>query len=234
MTEAPPLIVAIQYVGVVAFAVSAALLGAQKRMNVVGVVVMGAIVSVAGGSLRDILLGVLPVFWVMDPTFVVVGVIAALAVIPLSRRGAMSVIRQYRLVSVADAAGLAAFVMVGTSTALVAGAGEFAAVLVGTIAGIGGGIIRDLLADEVPAVLRDGRLYASAAVVGAALYVMLLRLDAPEALAVWLPILVVFGVRMSSIVFGLRVPTVDLEGDRDSDDSTRGVRRFGEQDEPKR
>ena len=74
--ESSPLLSAVEYVGVIAFAVSAAVLAAHKGMDIVGVVVLGVIVSLAGGSLRDVVLGVLPVFWVTDPTFAMVGALA--------------------------------------------------------------------------------------------------------------------------------------------------------------
>jgi uncharacterized membrane protein YeiH len=77
----------------------------------------------------------------------------------------------------------------------------------------GGGMIRDTLLDEIPAVLGSGRLYATAAFVGAILYVLLIRSDVSEAVALWLPILVIFGIRMFAIVSGWRIPTVDLGDD---------------------
>ena len=209
--EVGPFLDMASYVGVIAFALSAALVGAHKRMNVMGVVVMGAIVAVSGPAIRDVLLGITPVSWVIEPSYVFVAILAALAVVPLSRIGVMSVLRQFRLVSLADAAGQAVFVVIGASTALAAGADEFAAILVGTVTGIAGGIIRDLLAGEVPDILVRG-LHATAAVVGAALFVFLdVNALVPKDQAVGLAAMVGFGIRLIGIVLKLGMPTVVLK-----------------------
>jgi uncharacterized membrane protein YeiH len=211
----------LQYAGTVAFAISGALLAVRKRMDIVGVVVLGVIVAVGGGTLRDLLLGDLPVFWVDDPTFVVVGAATALATIPLSKRGAIKMMQRYDLVALTDAAGLALFAVTGTGIALDAGANWLAAALVGVIAGVGGGIIRDVLANQVPDVLASGEFYATAALAGTLLYALLLELDVDPQVAVWLPILVIFTVRASSVLRGWGVPRVGI-GDADTDSSGRG------------
>ena len=217
--DSSSVLVAIEYVGIVAFAVSAAVLAAHKGMDIVGIVVLAVIVSLAGGSLRDIVLGALPVFWVTDPTFALVGALAALAAIPLSRLGALSVMQRYNLVRLADAAGLAVFTVVGTATAIAFGANEVAAIIVGIIAGLGGGMIRDTLLDQIPAVLGSGRLYASAAISGAVMYVLLLRLGVDDFWTLWISVGVALGIRAFAIVSGWRIPTVDLGDGHGSHDS---------------
>jgi uncharacterized membrane protein YeiH len=199
-----------EYAGTVAFAISGALVAGQKRMDVAGVVVLGAIVAVGGGTTRDLLLGQVPVFWVNDPTFVVVGVLAALATIPLAKTGTLRTMQKYNLVDVSDAAGLSLFVITGTNVALAAGAADLPAAIVGVISGVGGGIIRDVLANEVPGVLRSGHLYATAAFAGSVLYVLLLEAAVAPLVAVWAPILTIFGLRMLSLRYGWGVPKIDL------------------------
>lgn len=199
----------LEYAGTVAFAVSGALLAARKRMDLVGVVVLGCIVAVGGGTTRDLLLQE-PVFWVTSPTFVVVAAVVAVMTLPLHRQGIIQWGERYNLISVSDAAGMALFVITGTNVALQAQASPVAAALVGVIAGVGGGIIRDVLAMQIPDVLRNGQFYASAAFIGAVLYVLLLQLPVSPVAVFWLPILIIFTIRMASLGRGWGVPTMSL------------------------
>jgi len=205
-----PFVLVLEYLGVVAFAISGALLAEHKRMDLVGVVVFATVVSVGGGTIRDILLGQLPVFWIDDPIFIVVGAMTALITLPLAKSGTIDLLRRFRIISLADAAGLAAFTVLGTSRALEVGASGLAAISVGMASGIGGGVVRDVLASRVPEALSDGRLYATAALMGALTYVVLLELGLSEFVTVWAAIAVIIGIRVLSIGFGVRVPTVTI------------------------
>jgi uncharacterized membrane protein YeiH len=98
----------------------------------------------------------------------------------------------------------------GTSMALDVGASGLAAISVGVASGIGGGVVRDVLASRVPEALSDGRLYATAALMGALTYVVLLELGLSQFATVWAAIAVIFGIRLLSIGFGVRVPTVTI------------------------
>lgn len=207
-----------EYAGTIAFAISGALVAGRKHMDVVGVIVLGTIVAVGGGTARDLLLGNFPVFWVDNPTFVVVGALVALATIPLFKTGTIAVMQHYNLVQISDAAGMALFVVTGTNVALAAGADSLAAAVVGVIAGVGGGIIRDLMANKIPDVLTNGQFYASAAFLGAVLYVLLLQTSLSPFVSIWIPIITIFGIRLLSIIFGWGVPKFKI--DKDTDPST--------------
>lgn len=198
-----------EYGGTVAFGMSGALVALNRRLDLVGVIVLGIIVSVGGGTIRDLLVGDSPVFWVSSPIFVIVGAAAAIATIPLGRIGAIDALNRYRIVLVLDAAGLALFVVVGTNVALDNGAHPVAAAIVGVISGIGGGILRDVLAGLSPAVLTNGELYATVAFGGAALYVVLLELDASPLAVFWIPVVTIFAARVWAIVTGVKVPRFD-------------------------
>jgi uncharacterized membrane protein YeiH len=199
-----------EYAGTIAFAISGALVAGRKHMDIVGVVVLGTIVAVGGGTTRDLLLGEVPVFWINNPTFVIVGALTALATIPLFKTGTLAVMQRYNLIQLSDAAGVALFVVTGTNVALAAGADNLAAAIVGVIAGVGGGILRDLMANEVPDILTNGQFYASAAFAGAILYVLLLQLPVSPLVVVWIPIAVIFGIRSLSIIFGWGVPVFEI------------------------
>jgi uncharacterized membrane protein YeiH len=205
----------LEYAGTIAFAISGAMLAGRKRMDVAGVVALACIVGVGGGTIRDLLLGETPVFWVESPAFVLVAAITALLTIPLHRYGAIQWGERYHVVRLSDAAGMALFVIVSASVAIDVGASPLSAAIVGVIGGIGGGIIRDVLANEIPEVLRNGEFYATAAFLGALLYVGLLELDVEPVAVFWIPILVIFGIRVLSLYRGWGMPTVSLDGDGD-------------------
>lgn len=196
----------VQYAGTIAFAISAALLAGRRKMNFVGVVVFGTIVAVGGGTIRDILLGILPVSWVADPLPLLVAAVAAAATIPLFRTGTLNAMQRYNLVRVSDAAGLALFTVLGTNIALDAGAGAASAVVVGAISGIGGGILRDTIGERIPQVLASGHFYASAAVTGSALNVALLETSLRLSIASAISVLYIFSVRLLSVRFGWGMP----------------------------
>ena len=198
----------LEYIGTIAFGISGALVAGRKRMDFVGVLILGSIVAVGGGTMRDLFLE-LPLFWMDDPEFVLVGAVAAALTIPLFQIGAVQALQSYRLVDSFDAAGMALFVITGTNVALSAGANDFSAAIIGTISGVGGGMIRDVLANQIPGVLKSGHLYASAAFAGALMYVLILSLSVSPAIALWLPALTIFGLRMLSLHYGWGIPKFD-------------------------
>jgi uncharacterized membrane protein YeiH len=157
--------------GIVVFAVTGALVASRKQMDVVGFALLAIVTGVGGGTLRDLLLGAAPVFWVREPTPVLVcaGVACVtffVAHIPQSR---------FRLVLWLDAVGLAVFTVTGAETALRAGVSAPVACAMGVITATFGGIIRDVLGGESPIILRN-EIYVTAALLGAFVLVILQRL----------------------------------------------------------
>jgi uncharacterized membrane protein YeiH len=202
----------IQVIGTVAFAISGALVASRQKMDWFGAIVLGVIVAVGGGTLRDLLLGATPVFWVQSPWYIVVAAGTALAIIPLARLPGIS--EHYGFVLVADAAGLAVFAVLGTNTALQNIGGDdlgnaFVAVVLGVVTGVFGGILRDILANQVPAIL-VGDIYALAALIGASVYVVLLRTPLDPLLQLWIPILIIFGLRLLAIWRNWSLPQYKL------------------------
>jgi len=204
----------LEYLGTIAFAISGALVAGRKRMDISGVVVLGAIVAVGGGTIRDVLLD-REVFWVVDPAFLAVGVITALLSIPVFHIASVRLKRVYWLVQAFDAFGMALFVVAGTNIAIDAGANQVAAAAIGVISGIGGGIIRDVLATEIPTVMVGGRLYLTAALAGAIVYLGLLQFEIAAVYVLWIPIIVILTLRYVSLRFGIGLPTFAIERDDD-------------------
>ena len=199
--------IVLEYVGTVAFAVSGAVAASRRRMDLVGAVVLASLVAVGGGTMRDLLLR-LPVFWIENPTLILVAVATALVIAPFARRRDIGALARHRIVEYSDATGLAIFVVIGTGIALEVGANPVAAMIVGVANGVGGGILRDLFAAQVPEVFWNGHLYATAALGGAFTYWALWAAGLAPELVFWIPLLVIVALRVLSLTRGWGVPSV--------------------------
>ncbi|SFU69562.1 trimeric intracellular cation channel family protein [Halomonas korlensis] len=189
--------------GVIVFALSGVILACRSRMDPFGMLVLAAVTGIGGGTLRDLVLGVRPVFWVSDPTYLWV----ILATVGLSILGFHYIHRLSRgFLPVADAFGLALFTVIGTHKALLLEAPGVVAVLMGLLTGVAGGMVRDVLARRVPMVLRQ-EVYATAAIAGGVTYVSLDALAVPGGLNVAMALLVTLGLRLAAIHWHLALPT---------------------------
>jgi len=192
---------ALDWLGVVVFAISGALVASRKQMDVVGFVLLGVVTGIGGGTLRDLLLGIAPVFWVRDPSVLVVCVAVSCIVfftahIPQSR---------YRVLLWFDAIGLALFAVTGAERALLAGSGPVVAVAMGVITATFGGIIRDVIGNETSVVL-SREIYVTAALVGAIVFVALSGFDVGRQAALVLGLIAGFGVRGMALHRGWSLP----------------------------
>ncbi len=190
----------LDYLGTGAFAVSGALKGVRKEMDIFGVAVLATVTAIGGGTLRDALLK-MPVFWLHNPVYVPLAVAAALAVFALYRW----VQRTYRALLVFDAIGLGVFTAIGAVKAWEAGTGLVGVVTMACLTGVGGGVVRDVLAGDVPAVLRE-EVYASAALAGALLFWVLLQAQAGQEGALWAATILTIAIRLASMAFRWHLP----------------------------
>lgn len=191
--------------GVFVFALSGATLAVARRMDLFGVLVLGIVAATGGGIARDVLLGDLPPAALHNARYLVVATAAGLLVFVASPL----VERLRGAVRLFDAAGLGLFVATGTSKALSGGLGTVGALTLGCLTGIGGGVLRDLLAREVPTVLR-GELYAVPALVGAGVVVLGDGLSWPAQPVAVAAALVVFSFRMTAHWRGWQAPVAPL------------------------
>jgi uncharacterized membrane protein YeiH len=173
-----PVLVVLDLTGIFVFAISGALVAVRKELDVFGVLVLAGTTGLGGGFLRDVLIGATPPAALADWRYLLVPAAAGL----LTFWYHPTLGRLERQVGVLDAFGLALFCVVGALKAVDYGIGPLPAALMGMLTGIGGGMLRDLLAGRVPAVLR-GELYATPALAGAAIAVLLDRLDQPYAVS---------------------------------------------------
>ena len=194
-------------IGVAVFALTGALMAARKGMDPFGFALLATLTGVGGGTLRDLLIGTRPVFWVGDPTDVLVCLIVAELVFALGPRrvAAMEGGRRGRLLLWADAFGLALFAVTGTLKALAAGVPALSAVALGTITATFGGIIRDIFAGSTPLVLRQ-EIYVTAAALGAAVMVALHGLGLDAALSAAAGFMAAFALRALALLRGWSLP----------------------------
>ncbi|MGM0522047.1 MAG: trimeric intracellular cation channel family protein [Pseudomonadota bacterium] len=198
----PEVVYWLDMVGVIVFALSGVVLACRKRMDPFGMLVLAAVTGIGGGTLRDLVLGVHPVFWVTDPTYLWV----ILATVGVSLVGFHYIHRLSRgFLPVADAFGLALFMVIGTHKALFLGHAGVVAVLMGMMTGVAGGMIRDVLAQRVPMVLRE-EVYATAAIAGGIVYVVLHSLEAPFMLTITAALLTTLALRLAAIYWHLSLP----------------------------
>ncbi|KKI41542.1 TRIC cation channel family protein [Hafnia alvei] len=161
------LVYVLDILGTAVFAVSGVILAGKLKMDPFGVLVLGVVTSLGGGTIRNMALGHGPVFWITDPTDIVVAMITCIA--------SIVVLRQPRrlpswLLPVLDAIGLAVFVGIGVNKAFADGAGPLISICMGVITGVGGGMNRDILAHEIPMILRT-EIYATACIIGGVVHV---------------------------------------------------------------
>jgi uncharacterized membrane protein YeiH len=188
------LLVVLDLIGTFVFAVSGAAAGIKHRLDLFGVLVLAFAAATAGGLARDLMIGAIPPAAISDPRYVFVSILAGLAVfwVPGMMR------RLHDTVLLFDAGGLALFVISGTVKALSFGLNPVASALLGMLTGIGGGIVRDLLVQEVPTVLRR-EIYAVAGLVGAVVVVVGRQLQLPAMPVALAAALLCFGLRLMSI-----------------------------------
>lgn len=199
---------ALDLVGVFAFALSGGLVAVKKRLDLFGVLVLAGAAALGGGVLRDLLIGALPPVGISDWRLLTSALVAGLVTF-LYHPG---VERISRFVRVLDAAGLAVFAIGGSLKALGAGMDPLTSVIVGGITAVGGGIVRDVLAGQVPEVLRR-EMYALPALLGAALVVTAHHFDAINPFVIWGCVALVFGMRMVAVVLDVHAPKPLRTGD---------------------
>lgn len=200
MIDLPQFTIVIDYLGTFAFAISGIRAAAGKNFDLFGAYVIGLATATGGGTLRDILLGVRP-FWMSQPSYLILTGIALLASLFLSS--------QFKYLSKAfflfDAVGLGLFVVVGLEKTLAAGFPFWVAILMGMITGSVGGVIRDVLVNEVPLLFRRD-IYALACVAGGLAYALCFYLQVSITLTQLTAASVVIMIRVLAVRYQIRLP----------------------------
>ena len=205
----------IEYFAVAVCAISAVLAAEGKGMDLFGVLVLALVTAVGGGTIRDLCLGARPLFWIQQPLHVWTALGAATLTFFLVR----VVHLPTRVLTLADAFGLALFGIAGTEKALAYGTPGVVAVLLGIVTGVAGGILRDVLRREIPWVFQSAvELYATAVFAGATVFVLLERWFPHSPMHRYAGMAVILGMRLAAMRWQLRLPTyrtrVRLEEER--------------------
>ena len=200
----------LEIIGTISFAISGAMIAIQKKVDIFGVLFLGIITAFGGGLIRDITLGNLPPAMFRNTKYLIFATIASLSVFLTASIFKNAYIQNELLIdtinNIFDAVGLGAFSVIGAQLTiqLYENAGSFLIIVMGMITGIGGGIQRDLLVRETPICLKK-RVYAVAAILGAASYYLLLHITYSW-LAMIIGVFVTFSLRMLSTVFKWNLP----------------------------
>ncbi len=206
------LLFTVEIVGTVAFAVSGAMVGLKREMDIFGIAILGLVTAVGGGAIRDLVLGITPPNTFRNPIYALIAVAVSVVVfLPFVRRAFQRVHRLYDLLMlVMDSLGLGIFTVIGIRTAYDAGyRGWFLLIFVGVITGVGGGILRDVLAGQTPYVFVK-HFYACASLIGAAVCVALIG-NVGEAVAMTVGASLVVVLRFLAAHFRWELPKATSE-----------------------
>lgn len=208
----------IYLVAIAAEAASGALMGMRRRMDIFGLCVVGTVTALGGGTVRDLILGHYPLGWVAHPEYLAFTVGAALVAALLARR-----LHRLRTAFLwLDALGLVAFTVIGCDIAASTGAGVVVVILMGMATGVFGGLLRDILCNQVPLVLQRD-LYATVSLATGMLYVGLKHAGVDAGLASTAAIGAGFSLRLLALRCGLALPV--LEADTSSFDDQADTHR---------
>lgn len=196
------LVEGLDYAAVLVFALTGALVASRAQLDPVGFVFVAALTAVGGGTLRDLLLGRDPVFWVGRPEYVLIAAGAALAVFFTAHL----LESRYRALLWLDACALSIAVPAGVAVAMRMQEGPVIVLIMGVITGCFGGLMRDVVCNEVPLVLKQGELYLTAAFCGAGAAVLLAAHSGPGLPPLIACAAVTFALRAGSMVFGWQLP----------------------------
>lgn len=199
--ELMPVLEWLDYAGAGIFAATGALAASRKQLDLIGFIFLASVTGIGGGTFRDLILGATPVFWVERPLYIGVCVLVAVLVFFTAHL----VESRYRLLLWLDAAGLAAYSVMGAAKGLAVTGSMTVAMVTGILTATFGGILRDLLSGE-PSVLMRSEIYVSAAFAGAGAFVAASSFGLPLVLSSTLGVLAAFMVRAGALHYGWSVP----------------------------
>jgi uncharacterized membrane protein YeiH len=196
------LVILLDYASVFVFALTGALVASRAQLDIVGFVFLACLTATGGGTLRDLILDRDPVFWVREPAILMVATGAAVLIFFTAHLAES----RYRWLLWLDAVALSVAVPAGVGVALDTGQSAAIVILMGVMTGTFGGMLRDVVANEVPLVLKQGELYVTAAFAGSAAALGALALGADKNTALLAAAGVTFALRAGSMAFGWKLP----------------------------
>ncbi|RIV43254.1 trimeric intracellular cation channel family protein [Flagellimonas pelagia] len=193
----------IDILGTVAFAISGVLVAMEKRLDLFGVLIIAFVTSIGGGTLRDLLIGNTPVAWMRDLTYVTtIFITVVFAIIFVNQ---LKYLRKSLFLF--DTIGIGLYTMLGVEKGLEAELLPIMCIFLGTMTACFGGVIRDILCNEIPVIFRK-EIYATACILGGASYFLFMMLSLKESYAYIAAILVVITLRLMAVRFGISLPNI--------------------------
>ncbi|UDM49727.1 trimeric intracellular cation channel family protein [Cupriavidus sp. MP-37] len=205
MGRLPLILHIMEVIGVLAFAVSGVVDARKQRLDVVGTFVVAFATAFGGGTVRDVLLDRRPFYWVDHEGYVLLIFAMSFGASLVLR--VVSRVASDRAMIVADAIGLGLFSVTGASLALVAQMTPTVAVMMGIISAVFGGVVRDVLCNEVPMILRDRSPYATCSFVGCWIYIGLTWIEVRQEAALLTGALAIIAMRLASVRYGWKLPS---------------------------
>lgn len=207
-------LLAIELIGTIAFAITGVITAIEKKFDIFGAIVLGTVTAVGGGIVRDIILGYLPPMAFRKSIYAITAVITSLAVFIIAYFFGKKILKHFdvysQIINIFDSIGLSVFVIGGVNSAIACGFKEnmFLTVFVALLTGVGGGVMRDIMAGRVPTILHK-RVYALAAIVGSVLYYILIYYE----LCSTTPAIIIGAgsviiIRVLATIFRWNLPTV--------------------------
>ena len=205
---------AIEIIGTVAFAITGVITAIEKKFDIFGALVLGTVTAVGGGIVRDLILGYTPPMAFRKSVYAITAVITSLAVFVIAYFFGKKIKKHFnvysQVINIFDSIGLSVFVVGGVNSAIACGFGEnmFLSVFVAALTGVGGGVMRDIMAGRVPKILRK-RVYALAAIIGAIIYYLLYYYEiCSPVVSVVIGAGSVLIIRILATIFRWNLPTV--------------------------
>ena len=196
------LLLVLTYIAVIASSISGALEARKHQMDIVGAVTIAYVNAFGGGTVRDLLLGRTPIFWVVDPALTITTFVVS--IISFYRLDRISNI----LLITADAIGLGIFSILGATYTLQLDLSPIVAILMGVVTGIFGGVLRDVMSNRVPSIFgQSTELYATCSFIGTSLFIILYVLNINTLLASLIGALTIFTMRLLAVRFKMTLPS---------------------------
>ncbi|MCU4155491.1 trimeric intracellular cation channel family protein [Carboxylicivirga sp. A043] len=199
------LILLFDYIGTIVFAISGTLTAAQKRLDIFGAIFIGFVTAIGGGTVRDIMLGNLPVSWIQTYDYFFLILAGVLITIIFKKL----VVKLRNTLFLFDTIGIGVFTVIGLEKALALGISAPIAVIMGLSSAVVGGIIRDTLTNEVPLIFHK-EIYATACITGAIVFLALNYFGVPEVICETVTVLTIIGIRLWAVRYNITMPHVSL------------------------
>ena len=203
------LILYLDYIGTMVFAISGTLMAAEKRLDIFGAMFIGFATAIGGGTLRDMMLGDLPVAWIRSTEYFFV-IIAGVAGTVLFKK---LILKLRSTLFLFDTIGIAVFTLIGLKKALFLGIDAPLAVMMGLSSAVVGGVIRDTLCNELPLIFHR-EIYATACIAGAVVFLVLRWFNVPDMVSESLTVTTIISIRLVAVRYNVAMPTISLTEDK--------------------